>query len=451
MDDLISTPYNKDAENALIGALLINPDTARSLVIEPSDFYIIRNQFIYEAIMRLIDRNEIVDFVTLTNELELQGRLAEIGGPAYITGMINDCPSSLHAEQYATIIKLCASRRHYIRVANDIVNAAYAGSDDLQQVVLDAASALTTFSQPKKAARHISKALTALLDDIAEKVRAKEAGEVSSSILTGFIDLDAYTGGLQKGEVFYLAGEPGAGKSKLMLQIGLQAALPRNGGRSVAIYSLEMSELAVIRRLISGAARISTRHLRSGDLEADEWAVLVNEIGNLSPTNLFVSDASELTINELRADIVRLKAQNNGELDLVLVDYLFLMSGFEKLDDTERSARISKGLRVIAKEENVSLIVVNSVVKEGMDASSLAALKKNLRGSGQLIHDADLIAFIIPPSDEQSQLANRTNIMPLVKLIFVKARDLEQLATIELLADNHYPIFHSAVQVKLNV
>jgi replicative DNA helicase len=438
----VGAPFSREAEDAIIGAVIINPVEIDELVIEPQDFYIRRNQVIWEALISLHRKGTGIDYVTLLDELEDKSNLELIGGSAYVAGLMANVGYVSDVKAYEKIIKSYSKRRAILSVANDVAKIAYGEeSDAIDDQLGEIVSRLLKHSIPDKGLISITHSLNKLSANVEE--RSKNPKDIWG-ISTGFIDLDNYLGGLQKGEVFYLAGEPAVGKTKLAVQIALNASSDQCGAWSVGIYSLEMRDIAVARRMVSAVQEVSTRSMKSGKMSDIDWSNFFEAVGDLESRKLYLSDASMLTTSELRADIARVKA--NYGLDLVVLDYLLLMSGYEKLDnETERSTRLSRDIKSIAKDMDVALIAVNSVTKEGMDGG--LALKKNLRGSGQLIHDADLIALLCMDN------ASVTNtLFKPVKLVFTKVRDVEiGTTTINLLADNARPMFHSATSQSIQL
>lgn len=431
----VSVPFSKETEEAIIGSAIINPAVLDETILEAQDFYIMRNQIIWTALLSLRLKGSGIDFVTLLDELEDKGKLAQIGGSPYVAGLMNSVGLAPDVMAYQKIIKGYAKRRALLNVAQDVAKIAYGEeSDAIDSQLGDIVTRLLKHSLPDKGLVPLGKALSKLSDEV--EARSKDPRDIWG-IPTGFVDLDNYLGGLQKGEVFYLGGEPAAGKTKLAVQIALNAASDRNGAHTVGIYSLEMRDTAVVRRMVSAVQDVSTRSMKSGKMSDGDWAHFFSGVSELEERKIYLSDASMLTTTEMRSDIARMKS--NFGLDLVVLDYLLLMSGYEKLDsETERSTRLSRDVKSIAKDFDIAMIAVNSVTKEAMDGG--IAQKKNLRGSGQLIHDADLIAIL----QMDNSAANRDAVMKTVNLVFTKVRDVERgVTTLKLLADNQRPIFHS--------
>lgn len=430
----VSIPFSKDTEEAIIGTAIINPEILNETTLEAQDFYILRHVYIWTALLDLKNKKMGIDYITLLDELEDKGKLELVGGSVYVASLINQAGLSSNIASYEKIVKAYAKRRALVAVAQDIAKVAYGEeADSIDAHLGEIVARLLKNSLPKKGLQPLSVALGKLADEVSE--RAKNPTDIWG-IPTGFPDLDAYMGGLQKGEIFYLAGEPASGKTKLAVQIAINAASDRCGGHMVGIYSLEMQDIAVARRMVAAVSNVSTRSMRSGKMSDEDWTNFFNGVGTLEEGNIYLSDDAFITTTELRSDIARMKA--NYGVELVVLDYLLLVSGYEKIDnETERSAKLSRDIKGIAKDMNVAMIVVNSVTKEGMDGGM--ALKKNLRGSGQLIHDADVVAML------QAENCPPGAVMKPVSLVFTKVRDVEKgTTTIRLLADPQRPIFHSA-------
>lgn len=405
------TLYNEEAEEAVIGAVLISQDLRDYEDLRPDDFYIHRFRHIWEAIMSLDKRKIGVDILTLCDELEKKGRLVEIGGPAKITGIINNTPSSLYGASYAKIIKDYAYRRLLVNTAQEMVKVAH-NSQNVEAEIAEIIERLSKQQSVGDGAAHWSDAIGKLYDEVEE--RSKNPKDIWG-IPTGIKDFDAITGGLQPGEIFLLGGEPGIGKSKLSLQMGVNMGLAGHPG---VIYSLEMRKMQVTRRAISSIGKINTQKLKSGKLDSSDWEAFTRAIEVASQAPIFLCDAANLTTAKMRSDLARLVKRENVEW--FVLDYLFLMAdGDGSLNDTERTAALSRRLKQITLEFGLAGITVTSVTKEGMGGDSKPT-QKNVRGSGQVPHDADIIGFLnnhIPGKFEA--LDHR-----LATFTFVKGRDL---------------------------
>ena len=410
---MTTLPYSKEAEEALIGAILLNPDIIIEIDLDATEFYVHKHGMVWDATNSLVNRNVTPDAVTLAEELERRGQLNEIGGGAFMASLINQTPSSLGAQGYADIVREHAQRRRAIQIAGDIAKASYNDKVNLSDAIAEAIDRLTVGIRPKIGAQHISKYLDGFYDMVLERGnREKDTWGIS----TGFADYDKATGGGQPGEVLYLAGEPGIGKSIMAMQMGIQMA--ENGAAGV-IYSIEMGADQVIQRMVSAKAKVETRKIKRGKLEGGEWDNFNDAIENLSATPLYLCDASYLTTMSMRADLARLRMKHG--VQWFVLDYLFLMSDkVGKDDDNYRTAMLSRRVKAIAREMKLFGITVNSVTKDGMDATTTPS-KKSLRGSGQMIHDADIVAFLVNHIPDQFEKANDK----LRTFVFSKGREME--------------------------
>lgn len=423
------TLFNLEAEKALIGALLINPAAADTINLEPSDLYVDRHRRILSAIRSLRARDIEPDIVTLADLFDRDGSLADIGGVAYMTELMTDTPWSTSIESYAVVVRDYARRRLVMQTANGLAAAALNLEERIDDRIANAMDALTKAGENQKGARPMAEWVTELREDV--RIRMDNPAEIWG-IPTGFTDIDRLIGGMHTGEVFYLAGEPGVGKSKLMLQMALNMA---KAGVPGALLSLEMSGQAMTRRAVSALGKVPTRMLKSG-IFGTPYDIDNYEAGAAAAESLplYMSDDASLTPTGLRAELARLKSAHG--IQWFALDYLLLLNGYENQQrDDERSAKLSIAIKRIARDLNLAALTVNSVTKDGMDSSLPSS--KQLRGSGQVIHDADLIAFLIKNAQAPA----------FVTLVFTKTRDVESGSrSIDLYQHQDYPAFGPAQQ-----
>lgn len=425
-----AVPFDEDAEESAIGAVLINPDAFYEVDILPDHFYITRNAWIWAAISALIHRKVNPDYVTLCNELNKDGKLGEIGGPAHLTAMINRVPSSLYIADYVDIVKDMAARRKMIISAHNLVKGAY----DYKRTVTDTSGTtiadLSSINMPRGGAVHVKEYLDPVYDTAVErKLNPSDLWGFS----TGFKDVDRLTGGGQRKETWYIAGEPGVGKSKLALSLAKNLAKQNLG---VVVYSVEMGGESFARRLWSADSKIPTRLIKNGSVHDNDWAVLTHSFERLCDDKFpfYLSDKSGLTLGELRADLARMKQQYG--IVAFVVDYLLIMGGTGGMDDNERSAYLSGGIQEIVKTFDLWGITVNSVTKDVMDTRK--AKQSGMRGSSQVIHDADVIAFLTRHIAKDGEVKRRN----VVTWTFVKGREIDHIpAAVDLYAHPDYPDF----------
>jgi replicative DNA helicase len=411
--ETVTIPFNREAEEALLGAALIDSGKIPFIDLNPNEFYIVRHGWVWRSMKALNDRGMSVDLITLCEELDRAGRLQEVGGMAYLAGLVNVVPTSLNISDYAEIVRDYAGRRQTLQVANDLAKAAYDYKRPLSEAQSRAVDQLTMAARPKSATVHISVAVSEVYEETEER---RKAPVEHWGIPTGFADFDNATGGIQRGEVLYIAGEPGVGKSILADQMGFNMG---RFGYSGVIYSLEMKRRQITRRLLSADARVVTRKIKSGKIDDEEWSRFVHSCEVMAEYPIFINDDSNLTTSAMRADLALLKKFHN--ISWFVLDYLLLMGDGDELDETMRSAIISRRVKNMAGEFELAGITVNSVTKDAMGEDAKIS-QKNLRGSGSTLHDADLIGFLTPHQPEKGQKPDKN----LRTWVFGKGRELEE-------------------------
>lgn len=384
-------PHNVEAEEAVMGSLLIDPDAIFKVAtyLMPADFFIERNGWVYEAILALHNRREAVDFVTLCDELERHGRLQEAGGAAYITQLINVVPTSIHVEYYGHIVERAAVRRRLIRAATEIAALAYEEAEDIDQVVDRAEQTLFGVSQ-----RRLTRDLVPISQVISEYYDRidylyRHGGEFVG-VPTGFPRIDRLLGGLQRSDLVIVAGRPAMGKTSLVLNIAHNAAVKN---QRVAVFSLEMSNEQLVQRLIASETEISSQRLRTGKLKEDEWPKFVQATGILSDQHIFIDDTPSISAMQMRTKCRRLHAEHG--LDLIIVDYLQLMQGDRRSENrVQEISYISRMLKGLARELNVPLLAASQLSRAVEQRADKRPMLSDLRESGAIEQDADIVMFI---------------------------------------------------------
>lgn len=384
-------PHNVEAEEAVLGALLIDPEALFRVAsfLRPDDFYVQKNGWIYTAILALHERREPVDFVTLRNELEAQGLLDEVGGAAYIAQLIDAVPTAIHVEAYGRIVEETAIRRRLIGAAGDIAQLAYQEQQAIGQVIDRAEQALFGISQ-----RRITRELTPIQEVIQQYYDRIEylydhRGE-PLGVPTGFVDLDRLLGGLQKSDLIIVAARPGVGKTSLCLSMARHAA---RLGKHVAIFSLEMSAEQVVQRLVSAETGIDAQRLRLGQLHEEEWPLFVQAIGVLSELPVFIDDTPSISALQLRTKARRIHAEFG--LDLIVVDYLQLMTSDVRVENrVQEVSYISRMLKGLARELETPVVAASQLSRAVEQRSDKRPVLADLRESGSLEQDADVVMFI---------------------------------------------------------
>jgi replicative DNA helicase len=388
-------PQSREAEEAVIGSVLINPDAYYDVAqfLRADDFYIHRHGWIWEAFTRLHERRTPIDFLTVTEELDQLGQLSEVGGPAYITALISNVPSSLHAEAYGRIVEQTSVRRKMLEAANQIAKLAYQEEMSVDTVMDDAEKAVFGVSE-RRVTRDLQP-IQQVLSDYYDRIdQLSQRGEDFFGVPTGFTDLDRLLGGLQSSDFIIIAGRPGTGKTAFMLSAAKNAAQIHK--KHVAIFSLEMSNEQLVQRLISQETGIDSHRLRTGKLNEDEWPIFTHSIEVLSDTRIFLDDTPSLTPLQLRAKCRRLHLEY--QLDLILVDYLQLMtSGARSENRVQEVSYISRNMKVLARELDVPVLAAAQLSRAIEQRADKEPQLSDLRESGSLEQDADIVMFIHRP------------------------------------------------------
>ena len=388
-------PHSREAEEAVVGSVLVNPeayyDVAQFLLAD--DFYIHRHRWIWETFTRLHEQRQPIDLLTVSQELEQHGQLAEIGGLAYLSSLIQSVPSSLHAEAYGRIVEETAIRRHMLSAANDIAKLAYQQENSVESVMDEAEKAVFGVSE-RRTTRDLQ-SIKQVLSEYYERIdQIANRDPETYGVPTGFIDLDRLLGGMQPSDFLIVAGRPGSGKTAFILSAAKNAA--QKFKKHVAIFSIEMSNDQLVQRMIAQETGIDSQRLRMGKLEEEEWPLLAHAIEALSGTVIFLDDTPALTPLQLRTKCRRLHLE--FQLDLILVDYLQLMSGGIRSENrVQEVSYISRNLKVLARELNVPVLAAAQLSRAIEQRADKEPQLSDLRESGSLEQDADIVLFIHRP------------------------------------------------------
>ncbi len=380
-------PQNTEAESSVLGSIIIDPEAIVHIAdfLQAEDFYRDAHRTIYEVIMHLYQKRDAADLITICDELSRRNKLEEVGGPAYITSLINLVPTSINAEHYAHIVERNAILRRLIQAAGDIAAVAYEEVD--ANVALDHAEQLI-FSITQRHSRSDFSALRELLVDYMEKLDSLQGqrGAVVG-VPTGFTDLDRMTGGLQRSDLIILAARPAMGKTSFALSLAHNSALKHQ--RSIAVFSLEMSKEQLLQRLLSMEAGIDQQRLRTGWIEDDEWERIITSMNRLSEANIWIDDTAGISSTEMRSKARRLHAEHG--IDMVIVDYLQLMQsapgGSRNRNREQEISEISRNLKGLARELNVPVLALAQLSRAVESRQSKVPQLSDLRESGCLTGD----------------------------------------------------------------
>lgn len=388
-------PQNTDAEASLLGAILIDGDAIVKIadIITSDDFYDKRHAHIYEATNQLYERHSPIDVLTLSDQLRSNGLLDGVGGPAYLTELTNYVPTAAHVEQYADIVAQKAMRRRLITTSQGITEIGYDESKQLKDLIEEAETRLFQVSQ-----RHVKQSVVSLETILAASFdRLDELHKDSNKLRgvpTGFSDMDDMTAGLQRSDLFILAARPSMGKTALMLNFAHNVAV--GAKEPVLIFSLEMSKEQLVDRLLSMESGVDAWALRTGNLTDADFEKLAEAMGTLSEAPIYIDDTPGITVSDMRTKSRREAHQHH--LGLILIDYLQLMSGGSKFGGSDNRVQeiseISRGLKGVARELDVPLMAASQLSRSVESRSPQIPQLSDLRESGSIEQDADIVAFI---------------------------------------------------------
>ena len=406
-------PQSIEAEESLLSGILIDNNTLLDVIdiISPEDFYRSAHQKIFSGIVELFSKNEPVDLVTLTNALKESGNLEEIGGATYLATLVDTVPLAVNAKHYAKIVHDKASLRRLIERANEIAKECFEDRGNVDEIIDFAESSIFEISKNKH--KQSFYRISEIIDGNIETLEERQGNKaLVTGVPTGFTRLDNLISGLQKSELIILAARPSMGKTALALNIARNAAVDANV--PVAIFSLEMSKEQLSMRLLCSEARIDSSRLRGGFFSMEDWRKLTDAAGVLSDTSIFIDDTPDISGMEIRAKARRLKMEK--DIGLVIIDYLQLMKGRMSAErrDLEIS-EISRSLKALAKELGVPVMALSQLNRMLEQRNDKQPRLSDLRESGALEQDADVVAFIyrdeIYNSDENNPKKGTADIL----------------------------------------
>ena len=398
-------PQNIEAEQSILGGVLIENDALNIVIefLEDGDFYREAHQKIFKSMIALSEKNEPLDLITLTNELKKKKELEDIGGASYLAGLVESVPTAANIAYYAKIVKEKSILRKLISTATEIVTQSYQERKNLEDFLDEAEQAIFRISENQvRPAFYPIKEIVKESFKVIERLYEKK--ELITGVPSGFKDLDRKTAGFQNAELIIVAGRPSMGKTALCLNIVQHAAIATK--IPTAIFSLEMSKEQLAIRMLCSEARVDSARLRSGFLSESDWPKLTMAAGALSDAPIFIDDSAAISVLELRAKARRLKADRG--LGLVIVDYLQLMRGRSGAERREQEiSEISRSLKALAKELNIPVIAISQLSRKAEDRPGRRPQLSDLRESGAIEQDADVIIFIYrdevynPDSDQR--------------------------------------------------
>jgi replicative DNA helicase len=404
-------PSNLEAERSILGAILLDDKAVLTIfeTLKPQDFYLESHRRIFEKMLQLMNNTRPIDLVTLKDELQRASELESIGGAAYLASLTDGLPRAMNIEYYAEIVKEKSTLRRLIQISNETMARSYQDEDPAQEILQQIEKAIFDIANQQFHSGFTS--ITPVVNDVFKQIEELSNRKAPvTGLETGFVDLDRMTAGMHPSDLIIVAARPGLGKTSLCLNIAEHAAIRKH--KAVGIFSLEMSKEQLVKRLLCSEARIDAHRINTGYLNREDWNRLSRASGDLSETKIFIDDSANITVPELRSKARRLSLEHG--LDLVIVDYLQLMSGSTQRYEnrTQEISQISRGLKGIAKELSVPLIAVSQLSRaiESRTGEHRRPQLSDLRESGSIEQDADLVLFIyredmINPTEENNGLA----------------------------------------------
>jgi len=385
-------PQNLDAEESLISAILLDNNTLLEIldILSPPDFYKSAHQTIFEAITELFNRGDPIDLVTLADHIQSKKQLEAIGGAVYLARLVDTAPVPSNARNYAVIIRDKAALRRLITAANQITTSCFDYSSNVEDVIDYAEKSIFEIAEnkSKQSIFPISKIIESNIDTL-ESLRGNKS--ILSGVQTGYRKIDTLTSGLQKSDLIILAARPGMGKTALALNLARNAAV--DGDSPVAFFSLEMSKEQLSMRLLCAEARLDSARLRDGFFSDDEWLKLIQGADTLSNAPIFIDDSPELSPIEIKTKGRRLKREK--QIGLIIIDYLQLMKPRVSKERRELEiSEMSRSLKSLAKELDIPIIALSQLNRRLEDRQDKRPQLSDLRESGALEQDADLVMFI---------------------------------------------------------
>ncbi len=385
-------PQHIEAEQSVLGGILIENEAINRVteILDADDFYRDAHRKIFNALIDLSERDEPADLITMTNELRKTDQLDSVGGASYLASLIDSVPTAANIEYYAKIVKEKAILRKLIQTSTEIITQSYEDRGDVEGFLDEAERAIFEISEKRVRPsfypiREIVKASFATIEKLFQK---KEA---VTGVPSGFRELDRMTAGFQPSDLIIIAGRPSMGKTAFCLDVAEYAAI--NNKIPVAIFSLEMSKEQLVIRMLCSQAHVEGTRLRTGYLNESDWPKLTIAAGNLSEAPIYIDDTAALSALELRAKARRLKADRG--LGMVIVDYLQLMKGRARVESRQQEiSEISRSLKALAKELNIPVIAVSQLSRKTEERTGNRPQLSDLRESGAIEQDADLILFI---------------------------------------------------------
>ena len=413
-------PHDLVAEQSVLGAVFIAPDTIISLADElaPDDFYKPANKIVFKTMLSLLEKGEPIDATTMVSALTNQGQIKEIGGLNYVVELVNSTPTSKNVEHYAKLVREKATLRKVIADLSDSLSIAYQGDVSISDLIAKTEKSMLDISNQNTGTgfRNVADILDTHMQIV--ETRSQTDGFVTG-LSTGFVGLDKITTGLHEGNLIILAARPAMGKTALALNIAKHVAVQEH--KPTVIFSLEMGAEELIERIVASEGMVPGYHLKTGNLSTDEWKRIVQAQSNLYDTPIFVNDTAGIRISEIRSKARKL-SQEMGSLGIIIIDYLQLITGSKGENRQQIVSEISRELKILAKDLRVPVIALSQLSRSVEQRQDKRPMLSDLRESGSIEQDADIVAFLYREAYYQKEQADSQEANNVTELILEKNR-----------------------------
>ena len=444
MDEFRILPHDPVAEQSVLGSVFISPNSLISLADElvPDDFYKPANKIVFKTMLYLLEKGEPIDATTMVSALTNQGDISTVGGINYVVELVNSTPTSKNVEHYAKLVKEKATLRKVIAELSDSLSSAYQGDVSIGDIIAKTEKSMLNISNQNTGSgfRNVADILDTHMQMV--ETRSQTDGVVTG-LSTGFVGLDKITTGLHEDNLIILAARPAMGKTALALNIAQYIAVKEK--KPVAIFSLEMGAESLIERMLAAEGMVEGYHLKTGNLSVEEWSRLVHAQGNLYDVPIFVDDTAGIRISEIRSKARKL-AQEMGGLGVIIIDYLQLITGPKGENRQQIVSEISRELKILAKDLKVPVIALSQLSRAVEQRQDKRPMLADLRESGSIEQDADIVAFLYRDAYYQKEQADSQEANNVTELILEKNRH-GSLGTVKLYFHKEYTKFSSVEEV----
>ncbi len=422
-ENLRVPPYNIEAEQSIIGSLLIDRDAVYRVIeiVDPDDFYRDEHRYIIKAIYELASEQKPIDIVSVGDKLKSNGKIEFVGGITYLARLADSVPNSANADYYAKIVKDKSLLRQLIKAGGEISEFGFDQTTDIDILIDKAERKIFSLSQ-KRMKSYFVQLKEFLPENFSEiETRYKRKSGISGTP-TGFSDLDKITGGFQKSDLIIIAARPSVGKTSLAVNMSEHIAIMEK--KAVAMFSLEMSKEQLIERMLCSQGRVNLQRLKTGFLTEQDWPKLTEAYSSLYEARIFIDDSPDATLTDIRAKARRMKVEEN--IDIIIVDYLQLIRSKERFENrVVEISNITRGLKNLARELNIPVVVLSQLSRAVEKRDNKKPILSDLRESGSIEQDADVVVFLYrPDADLRNEIElyvakQRNGPTDLVKLLFL--------------------------------